>query len=337
MSATIKDVALLASVSTTTVSHVLNKTRFVAKTTQERVLKAADELNYAPSAVARSLKVKNTKSLGMLVTTTLNPFFAEVVNEVEKCCYREGYNLVLCNTDGELEKTNSYLKMLTQKRVDGILVMCSEYDDSLFSSLIGQRNLPMVVMDWGPSDDYVDRIQDNSVKGAHLAIQHLVEQGHKRIAYIGGPLEKLPAKQRLEGFIEAMDQANLIVQPDWVIESDFEFEGGKLGMRQLLACQSLPSAVFVGNDAMAMGAMSEAQLSGIKIPQQLSIIGYDNCMYSAYFSPPLTTINQPKAKLAELAISTMIERIENPRQDGRMIMLEPNLVIRSSVATVSAD
>jgi LacI family transcriptional regulator/LacI family purine nucleotide synthesis repressor len=127
------------------------------------------------------------------------------------------------------------------------------------------------------------------------------------------------------------------VQPDWVIESDFEFEGGKLGMRQLLACQSLPSAVFVGNDAMAMGAMSEAQLSGIKIPQQLSIIGYDNCMYSAYFSPPLTTINQPKAKLAELAISTMIERIENPRQDGRMIMLEPNLVIRSSVATVSAD
>jgi DNA-binding LacI/PurR family transcriptional regulator len=325
LSATIKDVALLASVSTTTVSHVLNKTRFVAKTTQERVLKAADELNYAPSAVARSLKVKNTKSLGMLVTTTLNPFFAEVVNEVEKCCYREGYNLVLCNTDGELEKTNSYLRMLTQKRVDGILVMCSEYDDSLFSSLIGQRNLPMVVMDWGPSDDYVDRIQDNSVKGAHLAIQHLVEQGHKRIAYIGGPLEKLPAKQRLEGFIEAMDQANLIVQPDWVIESDFEFEGGKLG------------AVFVGNDAMAMGAMSEAQLSGIKIPQQLSIIGYDNCMYSAYFSPPLTTINQPKAKLAELAISTMIERIENPRQDGRMIMLEPNLVIRSSVATVSAD
>jgi LacI family transcriptional regulator/LacI family purine nucleotide synthesis repressor len=192
-------------------------------------------------------------------------------------------------------------------------------------------------MDWGPSDDYVDRIQDNSVKGAHLAIQHLIEQGHKQIAYIGGPLEKLPAKQRLDGFMEAMEQADLAIQDDWVIESDFEFEGGKLGMRQLLSCHNLPSAVFVANDAMAMGAMSEAQLSGVKIPQQLSIIGYDNCMYSAYFSPPLTTINQPKERLAELAISTMIERIENPRQEGKMIMLEPNLVVRSSVAAVSKE
>ncbi|MGO3408746.1 substrate-binding domain-containing protein [Marinomonas sp.] len=332
MSATIKDVALLAGVSTTTVSHVLNKTRFVALTTQDKVLRAADELNYAPSAVARSLKVKNTKSLGMLVTTTLNPFFAEVVKGVEKCCYQAGYNLVLCNTDGELEKTNSYLRMLTQKRVDGILVMCAEYDDSLFSSLMGERNLPMVVMDWGPSDPYVDRIQDNSVKGAHLAIRHLIDMGHKKIAYIGGPLEKLPAKQRLDGFVEAMTQAGLTVRDDWVIESDFEFEGGKQGIRQLLACEMLPTAVFIGNDAMAMGAMSEAQLSGIKIPQQLSVIGYDNCLYSAYFSPPLTTINQPKEMLAELAISTMIERINNPRQEGKMIMLEPNLVVRSSVA-----
>lgn len=334
MSATIKDVALHAGVSTTTVSHVLNKTRFVAKTTQERVLLATKELNYAPSAVARSLKVKNTKSLGMLVTTTLNPFFAEVVNEVEKRCYREGYNLILCNTDGELEKTNSYLRMLTQKRVDGILVMCSGYDDSLFSSLVGQRDLPMVVMDWGPSNDYVDRIQDNSVKGAHLAIQYLVQSGHKRIAYIGGPLSKLPAKQRLEGFLGAMDQAGLVVEPDWVIESDFEFEGGKVGMQQLLSCEHLPSAVFVGNDAMAMGAISEAQLSGVRIPEQLSIIGYDNCLYSAYFSPPLTTINQPKEKLAELAITAMVERIENPRQEGRTMMLEPNLVVRSSVASL---
>lgn len=334
MSATIKDVALHAGVSTTTVSHVLNKTRFVAKTTQERVLLAAKELNYAPSAVARSLKVKNTKSLGMLVTTTLNPFFAEMVNEVEKRCYREGYNLILCNTDGELEKTNSYLRMLTQKRVDGILVMCSGYDDSLFSSLVGQRDLPMVVMDWGPSNNYVDRIQDNSVKGAHLAIQYLVQNGHQRIAYIGGPLSKLPAKQRLEGFLGAMDQAGLVVESDWVIESDFEFEGGKLGMQQLLSCEHLPSAVFVGNDAMAMGAISEAQLSGVRIPEQLSIIGYDNCLYSAYFSPPLTTINQPKEKLAELAITAMVERIENPRQEGRTMMLEPNLVVRSSVASL---
>lgn len=335
MSATIKDVALLAGVSTTTVSHVLNKTRFVAPATRERVLKAANELHYAPSAVARSLKVKTTKSLGMLVTTTLNPFFAEVVKEVERQCYQQGYTLVLCNTDGELEKTNAYLMMLAQKRVDGILVMCSEYDDSLFSAVIGKRDLPMVVMDWGPSGDYVDRIQDNSVKGAHLAVRHLVERGHEAIAYIGGPLEKLPARQRYDGFLEAMHQAGLKVVPEWVVESNFEFEGGKLGMRRLLACPVLPSAVFIGNDAMAMGAMSEAQLSGVSIPETLSIVGYDNCFYSAYLTPPLTTIDQPKRRLAEQAVTSMIERIDNPRQDGRLIMLEPDLVIRSSVKTIA--
>ncbi|MCM2972379.1 substrate-binding domain-containing protein [Larsenimonas suaedae] len=335
MSATIKDVALLAGVSTTTVSHVLNKTRFVAPATHERVMRAADELHYAPSAVARSLKSKNTKSLGMLVTTTLNPFFAEVVKEVERQCYQQGYNLVLCNTDGELEKTTSYLLMLSQKRVDGILVMCSEYDDSLFGAAIGKRDLPMVVMDWGPSGDYVDRIQDNSLKGAHLAINHLIEQGHRQIAYIGGPLEKLPARQRYDGFFEAMAEAGLSVRPEWVIESNFEFEGGRLGMRALLACETLPSAVFIGNDAMAMGAMSEAQLAGIDIPAALSVIGYDNCLYSAYLSPPLTTIDQPKRRLAEQAVATMIERIDNPRQTGRVIMLEPDLVIRSSVRALS--
>ncbi|WP_240009626.1 substrate-binding domain-containing protein [Marinomonas algicola] len=332
MPITIKDVALRAGVSTTTVSHVLNKTRFVAAKTQEKVFKAADDLHYAPSAVARSLKVKTTKSLGMLVTTTLSPFYAELINYVEKHCYDEGYNLILCNTDGDSEKILSYLRMLSQKRVDGILVMCTEYNDSLSTSLAEKRDLPITVMDWGPTDAYLDRIQDNSAKGAHIATQYLIDQGHTEIAYIGGPLEKIPSQHRLEGFQDAMAQAGLNIRPEWVIESDFECEGGKIGMRKLMSLEKRPSAVFVGNDMMAMGAMSEAQSAGVKIPEQLSIIGYDNISNSAYFSPPLTTVNQPKERLAKLAISTLIERLTNPRQTGKTMMLEPNLVVRSSVA-----
>ena len=332
MAATIKDVALHAGVSTTTVSHVLNETRFVAETTRERVFKASRELNYAPSAVARSLKVKTTKSLGMLVTTTLNPFYAEVVREVEKYCYQQGYNLILCNTDGDSIKTSSYLQMLAQKRVDGILIMCTAYDDAQFETISAQRNLPMVVMDWGPTDAYLDRIQDNSFKGGLLATQYLIEAGHRDIAYIGGPKEKLPAQQRIKGFRQAMADAGISINPDWVLESDFECEGGRRAMTALLTRDKLPTAIFAGNDMMAMGVMSVAQQQGLLVPEQLSIVGYDNISFSAYFSPPLTTVNQPKEPLAKLAVSTLIDRLNEPRSEGKVMMLEPDLVIRNSVA-----
>ncbi|AJQ95069.1 substrate-binding domain-containing protein [Gynuella sunshinyii] len=334
MSVTIKDVAKLAKVSTTTVSHVLNETRFVSEESKAAVLSAVKALNYAPSAVARSLKVKNTKTLGMLVTTTLNPFYAEVIKAVEKNCYREGYNLVLCNTDGDPEKTDSYLKMLLQKRTDGILVMCTEYDNGLFKAITAQRDLPMVVMDWGPTDDYLDRIQDNSSLGGLIATKHLIENGHTDIGFIGGPSNKIPALGRYDGFKQAMAEAGLTVNPDWVIESDFECEGGKLAMRQLLALDQKPSAVFIANDMMALGALSEAQQSGIRVPEDLSVIGYDNISFSAHFYPPLTTINQPKNRLAKMAVHTLIERLEHPRKQGRTLLIEPDLVVRSSVAKV---
>lgn len=331
MSATIKDVAKRAKVSTTTVSHVLNSTRFVSIKSKNSVLAAVAELNYAPSAVARSLKVKSTKSLGMLVTTTHNPFYAELINAVEKNCYAQGYNLVLCNTDGDPEKTNSYLKMLVHRRIDGILVTCTDYDHGLFKTLTEQRKLPMVVMDWGPTDEFLDRIQDNSYKGGYMATQHLLQFGHTDIGYIGGPAEKLQSIQRFDGFKTAMQEAGRNINPQWVIQSNFECDGGKLAMRKLLALEEQPSALFISNDMMALGAISEAAQCAVKIPEQLSIIGYDNISFSAHFSPPLTTINQPKNSLATMAVSALIERIKEPGRAGRTLLVEPELVIRSSV------
>jgi len=332
MAVTIKDVALRAKVSITTVSHVLNKTRFVSETSQQSVLAAVEALNYLPNAVARSLKGKNTKSLGMLVTTTLNPFYAEVVKAVEMYCYREGYNLVLCNTDGDFEKTDSYLKMLAQKRIDGVIIMCTEYDDNTVNTISSQNSLPMVVMDWGPIDQHLDRIQDNSFQGGYLATQYLLANGHTAIGYIGGPLDKLPALNRFNGFSKAMAEAKLDIQPHWVIESDFQSEGGRSAMAQILGLGQLPTAIFVANDMMALGVMCEAQKSGLNIPDQLSIIGYDNISFSAHFSPPLTTINQPKDRLARIAVNTLIERLRENRQLGRIHLIEPDLVVRDSVA-----
>jgi len=337
LSATIKDVAQLAGVSTTTVSHVLNKTRFVAEATREKVTEAAKQLNYAPSAAARSLKVKTTKSLGMIVTTTLNPFYAEVVSEVEKACYLAGYNLILCNTDSDADKTESYIEMLAQKRVDGMLVTCTEYNHDLFLAIIRQRDVPMVVMDWGPTDAFLDRIQDNSTAGGYRATEYLIKQGHKDIAHISGPLDKLSTQQRQEGFTQAMADAGLTVNPEWVIESDYECDGGKAALRMLMAMDETPTAVFIGNDMMAMGALSAAQQLGVKIPEQLSVIGYDNIIFSEHFCPPLTTVNQPKAEMAKLAVKTLLDRLETPRDVGNTEMLEPDLVIRESVAPFIVD
>ncbi len=337
ISATINDVAGLAGVSKTTVSHVLNETRFVADATKEKVLKAAKELNYQPSAVARSLKVKATKTLGMVVTSTLYPFYAEIVKEVEKYSYQQGYNLILCNTEGDVEKTHSYLHMLARKRADGVIIMCSTFDEELFSTIADQKKLPFVVMDWGPSVSGIDKIQDNSLEGGILATNHLIKLGHERIAHISGPLNILQAKQRQAGFRKAMANADREVRPDWIIESDFGCEGGHMAMMQLLAGNDRPTACFIANDMMAMGALSAAGELGFRIPDEISVVGYDNISISAFFNPPLTTIMQPFSELARLAVCTLLERLDHPRDKGKILMLEPTLVERSSTGILKRN
>ncbi len=207
--ATIKDVAKLAGVSTTTVSHVINKTRFVAEKTTQAVWDAISELNYSPSAVARSLKVNTTKSIGMIVTTSESPFFAEIILAMERHCYEMGYSLFLCNTQNDPEKIQNHLDMLMTKRVDGILVMCSEYTENSLA-LLNRTNIPMVVMDWGQECDS-DVIMDNSFIGGYLAAQHLIENGHKDIAVICGNLFKTVSKNRFQGFSKAMSEADLMI------------------------------------------------------------------------------------------------------------------------------
>lgn len=192
--ATIKDVARLAGVSTTTVSHVINKTRFVAEATQEKVMKAVDELNYAPSAVARSLKCNSTRTIGMLVTQSTNLFFSEVIDGVESYCYRQGYTLILCNTGGIYEKQRDYIRMLAEKRVDGILVMCSDLTEELKEMLDRHSDIPKVVMDWGPESSRADKIIDNSEEGGYLATKYLIDNGHTDIACLSVTLRNLLAK-----------------------------------------------------------------------------------------------------------------------------------------------
>lgn len=334
--ATIKDVAKLAGVSSTTVSHVINKTRFVAEDTSKAVWDAIQQLNYSPSVVARSLKVNTTKSIGMIITTSEAPYFAEIVLAVEEHCYQQGYSLFLCNTQNEPEKIQNHLDMLIKKRVDGVLVMCSEYTrDSL--ELFNGTNIPMVVMDWGKADDHSDRILDNSFEGGYLATQHLIENGHKDIGVIAGHLSKTLSKERYEGFLKAMHKANLPVRQEWIYEGDFEPESGFEQMNNLLRLEKLPTAIFCFSDTIALGAISALSEKGLSVPSDMSIIGYDNIHSSRFYSPPLTTIHQSKSRLGVKALNILLERIkiDKTQYQPQTIEFHPELVLRRSVRNLN--
>jgi LacI family purine nucleotide synthesis repressor len=329
--ATIKDVARLAGVSTTTVSHVINKTRFVAEATQVKVNEAVIQLKYSPSAVARSLKCNSTRTIGMLVTQSTNPFFSEVIDGVESYCYRQGYTLVLCNTGGIYEKQRDYIRMLAEKRVDGILVMCSDLTEELLGMLDSYSEIPKVIMDWGPESSQADKIIDNSEEGGYLATKYLIQHGHKAIGCLSGHFNKAACKERISGFRRAMSEANLDVKEDWILEGNFECDTAVIAADTILAMDDKPSAIFCFNDTMALGLMSRLQQRGIKIPDEMSVIGYDNIEISEYFSPPLTTIHQPKRRVGKNAFEILLQRIKNKEHERRVFEMHPEIVERCSV------
>ncbi|EKF9984861.1 substrate-binding domain-containing protein [Vibrio cholerae] len=329
--ATMKDIARLAGVSTSTVSHVINKSRFVSDEIAERVNNAAQQLNYAPSALARSLKMNRTKTIGMLVTTSTNPFFGEVVKGVERSCYHKGYNLILCNTEGDNQRMKASINTLLQKRVDGLLLMCSTLEGERLDVFDRYPDIPVVVMDWGPILFASDKIQDNSLQGGYMAAKHLIECGHKEIGCITGPLIRHQAQMRYEGYKRALAEAGLGIHPDWIIESDFECEGGYQAFEKLYERGKLPSALFVCNDMMAMGVIQAASQRGLRVPDDLSLIGYDDVHIAKFMTPALTTIHQPKYRLGKAAVDTLLYRLENPDTTAQVVQLEPTLVVRNSV------
>ncbi|MGL1076770.1 substrate-binding domain-containing protein [Vibrio parahaemolyticus] len=330
--ATMKDIAKLAGVSTSTVSHVINKTRFVSEEISERVNNAAKELNYyAPSALARSLKVNRTKTIGMLVTTSTNPFFGEVVKGVERSCYHKGYSLILCNTEGDNERMRQSINTLLQKRVDGLILMCSSLEGERIDVFERYPDIPVVVMDWGPMLFTSDKIQDNSLRGGYLAAKYLIDCGHTEIGCITGPLIKHQAQMRYEGYKRAMNEACLEFNANWIIESDFECEGGYQAFKKMAERGTLPSSIFVSNDMMAMGVINAANELSIKVPDDLSIIGYDDIHIAKFMSPSLTTIHQPKYRLGQAAVETLVRRLDDKSNEAQVVQLEPTLVVRNSV------
>ncbi|AHG82810.1 Alanine racemase [Bibersteinia trehalosi USDA-ARS-USMARC-188] len=327
--ATMKDIARIAKVSLSTVSHVVNGSRFVSPEITERVQQVIRELDYQPSLLARSLKIKETNTIGMIVTASNNPFFAEVVRHVERYCERHDYHLILVNSDNQSCNLARHLARLLRKQVDGLLLMCAEPQD-FEPELFAKVSLPIVVIDWWQQPLNADIIHENSEFGGYLATKALIEAGYRDIAVITGELSKPLAFNRLQGYKRAILEQNLQIHPEWIIESHFHYDGGVDAMRKLLALAHRPRAVFATSDSIAIGAYQAIWQAGLRIPQDIAIIGYDNIELAQYLAPPLSSIHQPKARLAKAAVERLIARIQEPNQALQTVQLEPELVQRMS-------
>ena len=338
--ATIKDVAKLADVSISTVSHVINGTRFVSPAATEKVHVAIEQLGYKPSAVARSLKTNRTRTIGMLTSSNTNPFFAEVIHGVEATCNERGYHLVLCNSGDDTEKKISNIQNLEEKRVDGLLIMTAHSEPEFFQTLQDCTESPMVILDCQSPGIDADIIMEDPEVGGYEATHYLIDQGFSSIACISGPQHLSPSNGRFAGYHKAMKEAGLKVNPYWVIEGELNAESGYQATKKLLTgaregFSDMPEAIFAGNDLMAMGAICAIQSMGYKVPEDISVIGYDDIELAAFTSPPLTTMHQPKAQLGQLAAETLLNRIEDPSIEPVVRTLKSSLVERQSVKPIT--
>ncbi len=329
--ANIKDVALLAGVSSTTVSHVVNRTRFVKEASRIRVEEAVRELGYVPSAVARSLKHNTTRTFGVLIPNNSNPYFAEIIRGVEDRCFNAGYNVILCNSNDDPVREASYLRVLAEKRVDGLVLVASHRDASLRKALV-ELKIPLVLLDREIPGLACDLVEVDHVLGGMIATRHLLGLGHRGVACISGPPELSPSSQRRAGWKRALAEAGAMRRESDLARGDFSSRGGYLAMQSLLRRKPRPSAVFVCNDLMAFGALAAAHEAGIAVPEQLSIVGFDDIELAAFSTPPLTTVAQPKRQIGTTAADLLLERLESNRSEERRVILEPQLKIRDSSA-----
>ncbi len=327
-----RDVAERAGVSVTSVSHVINQTRLVSDDLRERVLTAMNELGYQPNALARSLRRKETYTIGVIMTNSADPFFAEVTRGVEDACFEQGYNIILCNSDSDLDKELFYTNELIKKRVDGILFLAAGGKSTQHIRTMQQRKTPLVVVDRYIPDLAVDTVLIDNARGGWLATHHLIELGHRRIGCITGPSDLTLSAERVTGFRRAIQEAGLKVDESLIVKGNFQYETGYQAAQQFLAQPTPPTAVFACNDLMAMGVINAAVKQGWPVPDRLSVIGFDDIRMAGYTNPLLTTVAQPKYEMGSIATTMLLERIHNQEMAPRQKLLDTQLVVRESTA-----
>lgn len=322
----ILDVAREAGVSSATVSHVLNGTRPVAPATQERVRDAVESVGYRRNLAARSLRTSTSSTIGMIVPDAANPFFAELARGVENAAFEADYRVLLCNSDDDSTKEARYVETLIENLAAGAVIIPTDDNTKLVEAL-NERNIAVVVVDRALSDIEVDSVIPTHIQGAKQATQYLIELGHNNIACIASRSGGTAASQRLEGFEQATSGR---ATQTHVRYGDFHYDSGYRCANELLRLQPRPTAIFACNDLMAIGALRAANEQGLEVPEDISIIGFDNIEAARYTNPTLTTVAQPLQEIGAQAARLLLARIADKTRSVTSMEISTQLVVRES-------
>jgi len=337
--ATIKEVARVAGVSYTTVSHVLNQTRPVSASARESVMAAVAVLGYVPSALARSLKSKTTGTIGLIIPNNTNPYFSEVARGIEDSCYAAGYSVILCNSDDDPAKQRDYLNMLLTKRCDGLIVATLGFADG---ELLRKMQVPTILLDRARKDMAedlaIDLIAVDNVAGGVLAGRHLLALGRKRIACISGPADIAISQERIAGLRQSLVAADTDLLDSLHVCADFSSGGGYAAACSLLDRESSqrPDAIFCCNDLMAIGALRAAAERAIAVPQALAVVGFDDIDLAQFVHPTLTSVAQNTRKMGQLTATCLLARIARPNIGLQQHVITPELHVRGSTVAQKA-
>lgn len=324
----IKDVAKKANVSISTVSRVINQSKPVRPKTMERVLEAIEELGYRPNAIARSLKVKHTQSIGIMVPDIANQFYPEVVRGIEDVANMYEYTIFLCNTDLDDDKELKYFSEMEEKQVDGLIFMGNILTDPLAREM-KKAEMPVVLI--GSDHPGLPSVTIDNTLAAKKAVEYLLQKGHRRIAVITGKMkDPMMGRARLKGYREALENAGIPWKSEWIVEGGYRFKSGYEGAKRLLIMDERPTAIFVASDEMAIGAMRAILEKGLKIPDDIAVVGFDNVDMSGKVYPSLTTMAQPMYEMGAIGMRLLTKYLQGEEVQEDKVVMNFELVERES-------
>ncbi|WP_321470606.1 LacI family DNA-binding transcriptional regulator [uncultured Paludibaculum sp.] len=304
--ASIKDIARLANVSHSTVSRALSGSPLISPETVSRIRQIALESGYRPSAAARSLVTSRTSTIGVVVTSIADPFAAEVVLGIEDAANERDYSVLLANSNALPERELKVVHAFEERRVDGIIVTSSRVG-AVYAEVLSQARVPIVLLNNQHPSEFMHSVMIDNFAASFAATRHLIDLGHKRIAYIGDRFGCQSDTERCGGYRAALEQAGLPFRPEFLVPGNGGPDGGATAMGSLLALPNLPTAVFCYNDMTAFGAMGAASARGLGIPSDLSIVGFDDLFFAQFSAPPLTTVRQPMRDMGRLAVENLLK------------------------------
>lgn len=326
----IKDIARAAHVSHSTVSRALRNSPLVNHETAERIRRIAKDSNFRVSAVGRSLATGRTHTLGVVVTSIADPFFAEVLSGVEDAANAHGYSVILANSRADPEREVKVVHSFEERRVDGIVVMASRVG-ALYVPLLSKMNIPIVLINNYHPGAFAYSVMIDNVAASQAAVRFLIQLGHRRIGYLGDKSGAQSETERLNGYRQALETASIPFQPELVALGDSRPEGGVRAMDQLLALAEPPTAVFNFNDMTAIGALSAIRVRGLRVPDDISIVGFDDLIFASHTNPPLTTVRQPKYQMGLAAIDIVMNLLAGSKTE-HSLRVSGELIVRESTA-----